>query len=283
MTIKCPLCGEVCESDVEIQVGQHVQCPFCDGKFYYGDEQNADDAGSLLNEDIDSGAGESKAKVRFCAYCRAAIPEAAIFCGKCGRKVIANCNNDIGTKDDSLPSHGSRPHSNAGILVKWAVAIFIVICIANAVAKIRGCLSDSGRREAKYEETEKREEGISQEDAIKMAYILGALSGANNANNANSSGRSDAVRSWSRPVQPTRYDNNYESFANQGRMSESRNASAPVSTRSYRQSSDIWECCYCHRQVWSPWRPRNEEYNCLRSPKVGGFGSCYFERVDARR
>ena len=99
MTIKCPLCGEVCESDVEIQVGQRVQCPFCDGKFYYGDEQNADDAGSLLNEDIDSGAGESKAKVRFCAYCRAAIPEAAVFCGKCGRKVLVHDDNGVCTRE----------------------------------------------------------------------------------------------------------------------------------------------------------------------------------------
>lgn len=338
MTIKCPLCGEVCESDVEIQVGQCVQCPFCDGKFYYGDEQNADDAGSLLNEDIDSGAGESKAKVRFCAYCRAAIPEAAVFCGKCGRKVLVHDDNGVCTREADkrevklcgqcgakIPATASfcpgcgravlveesneikatvetypsavEPaaevnSANHGyfknllrLIVKWAVAIFIVICIANAVAKIRGCLSDSGRREAKYEETEKREEGISQEDAIKMAYILGALSGANNANNANSSGRSDAVRSWSPPVQPIRYDNNYERFANQGRMSESRNASAPVSKRSYRQSYpfEVWECCYCHRQVSSPSRPRNGEYTCLRSPKVGGFGSCYFERVDARR
>lgn len=207
-------------------------------------------------------------------------------CPFCDQKFFFKASpQSAGQSDDSLPGHGSRPHSIAGILVKWAVAIFIVICIANAVAKIRGCLSDSGRREAKYEETEKREEGISQEDAIKMAYILGALSGANNANNANSSGRSDAVRSWSPPVQPIRYDNNYERFANQGRMGESRNASAPVSKRSYRQSYpfEVWECCYCHRRVSSPSRPRNGEYTCLRSPKVGGFGSCYFERVDDRR
>ncbi len=255
MDIQCPYCGNVGSVDVTLTEGQPLRCPFCNQKFFFK-----------------------------------ASPQSA------------------GQPDDSLSNHRLRPHSIAGLLgwiagwttllvarilkgfiaiVKWAVGIFIFICIANAVVKTKGCFSDSGRREVRCEETEEREEGISQEDAIKMAYILGALSGANNANNANSlgnSGRENSMRSWSPPaVQPTRYDNNYENFANQGRMSESRNASAPVSTRSYRQSSDIWECCYCHRQVWSPWRPRNEEYTCLRSPKVGGFGSCYFERVDTRR
>ena len=36
MNITCPLCGKTCESDVEISVGQHVQCPFCDKTFAYG-------------------------------------------------------------------------------------------------------------------------------------------------------------------------------------------------------------------------------------------------------
>jgi len=208
-------------------------------------------------------------------------------CPFCDQKFFFKASpQSAGQPDDSLPGHGSRPHSIAGILVKWAVAIFIVICIANAVAKIRGCLSDSGRREAKYEETEKREEGISQEDAIKMAYILGTLSGANNANNANNlgnSGRADAVRSWSPPVQPIRHDNNYESSANRGRMSESRNASAPESKRSYTRQLGIWECCYCHRQVQSFWRPRNEDYTCPSGTVDVIPRSCWFERVDNRR
>ena len=36
MTIKCPHCGDVYESDEEISVGQHVECPFCANNFYYG-------------------------------------------------------------------------------------------------------------------------------------------------------------------------------------------------------------------------------------------------------
>ena len=256
MDIQCPYCGNVGSVDVTLTEGQPLRCPFCNQKFFFK-----------------------------------ASPQSA------------------GQPDDSLSNHRSRPHSIAGLLgwiagwttllvarilkgfiaiVKWAVGIFIFICIANAVVKTKGCFSDSGRREVRCEETEEREEGISQEDAIKMAYILGALSGANNANNANSlgnSGRENSVRSWSPPaVQPTRYDNNYESFANQGRMSESRNASAPESKRSYTRQLNLWACCYCHRTEWSVSRQRNEDYTCLSSG-ADGFRprSCFFERVDNRR
>jgi hypothetical protein len=36
MKITCPNCREVCETEQEIQVGQHVICPFCNVKFVYG-------------------------------------------------------------------------------------------------------------------------------------------------------------------------------------------------------------------------------------------------------
>ena len=35
MRIQCPLCGETCESDEVPDVGQHVLCPYCNGKFSY--------------------------------------------------------------------------------------------------------------------------------------------------------------------------------------------------------------------------------------------------------
>ena len=34
--IKCPICGNVCEADFEVAIGQHVICPFCENKFSYG-------------------------------------------------------------------------------------------------------------------------------------------------------------------------------------------------------------------------------------------------------
>lgn len=42
MTIRCPLCGEVCESDADIPVGEQLECPFCGNSFSYG-------PGCLLN------------------------------------------------------------------------------------------------------------------------------------------------------------------------------------------------------------------------------------------
>lgn len=41
MTLKCPLCGEVCEIDVEVTEGQHVLCPFCERKFTYSSGNSA--------------------------------------------------------------------------------------------------------------------------------------------------------------------------------------------------------------------------------------------------
>lgn len=35
MLIRCPDCGETCETDTDIAVGQHVVCPFCEVKFAY--------------------------------------------------------------------------------------------------------------------------------------------------------------------------------------------------------------------------------------------------------
>ncbi len=40
MQIKCPICGEICESDVMPDIGQHVLCPFCSKKFSYSGTKN---------------------------------------------------------------------------------------------------------------------------------------------------------------------------------------------------------------------------------------------------
>ena len=56
MTIKCPHCGELCESDEEIPAGCNVECPFCSNKFYYGA-----DAGNVANP---SNAAASNAVVK---------------------------------------------------------------------------------------------------------------------------------------------------------------------------------------------------------------------------
>lgn len=85
MIIKCPHCGEICESDSEIAVGQHIECPFCAKKFTYG--QDTDSLGNLPNEDrLSRTTSESKEETRFCGHCGAKISVTASFCPKCGSK-----------------------------------------------------------------------------------------------------------------------------------------------------------------------------------------------------
>lgn len=35
MKMNCPYCGEICETESDLQEGQHVVCPFCGEKFVY--------------------------------------------------------------------------------------------------------------------------------------------------------------------------------------------------------------------------------------------------------
>lgn len=39
LVFNCPHCGEQCETEEEMQIGQHVVCPYCERKFSYGEEQ----------------------------------------------------------------------------------------------------------------------------------------------------------------------------------------------------------------------------------------------------
>ena len=83
MTIKCPHCGEVCESDEDIPVGQHIECPFCANKFYYGMDNT---------------------EATFCGYCGAKIPATASFCPGCGRGVVGEEANAIETTAAADPT-----------------------------------------------------------------------------------------------------------------------------------------------------------------------------------
>ena len=41
MQLHCPHCGQICETEQELAVGQHVVCPFCGVKFAFGVEENS--------------------------------------------------------------------------------------------------------------------------------------------------------------------------------------------------------------------------------------------------
>ena len=50
LVFNCPHCGEQCETEEEIQIGQHVVCPYCERKFSYGEEQGKE---SICSRDME--------------------------------------------------------------------------------------------------------------------------------------------------------------------------------------------------------------------------------------
>ena len=90
MIITCPLCGAELESDVDIAIGQHVVCSFCERKFTYG----ADEASDAENADVSAAEAmhEDEFPDRFCWKCGAEIPPDSVFCPACGQ--------DLRTKED---------------------------------------------------------------------------------------------------------------------------------------------------------------------------------------
>jgi len=100
MTIKCPHCGEICESDSDIPVGQPIECPFCAKRFSYTGEM------ALPNGDRSSGtATESNNESRFCGHCGTKIPATASFCPHCGSKnALAGKDKTAEAKADSVSS-----------------------------------------------------------------------------------------------------------------------------------------------------------------------------------
>ena len=69
MKMKCPLCGKVIETTVEVSVGQHVVCPWCERKFSYGISQEKPVRIEVPDrekcDEVREGGGESVQDIRF--------------------------------------------------------------------------------------------------------------------------------------------------------------------------------------------------------------------------
>ena len=48
MQMKCPYCEEVCETDFEPVIGQHLICPYCGEKFSYPDNAKECESAKVL-------------------------------------------------------------------------------------------------------------------------------------------------------------------------------------------------------------------------------------------
>lgn len=71
MILTCPHCGEKCECNEALEVGQRIQCPFCNKVFEYASEAPVQES--------------SHQGVKFCASCGAQMALEARFCPNCGR------------------------------------------------------------------------------------------------------------------------------------------------------------------------------------------------------
>lgn len=75
MILTCPHCGEKCECNEALEVGQRIQCPFCNQVFEYAAEAPVQES--------------SHQGVKFCASCGTQMALEARFCPNCGREVNA--------------------------------------------------------------------------------------------------------------------------------------------------------------------------------------------------
>ena len=75
MILTCPHCDEKCECSEALEVGQQIQCPFCNEVFEYASEAPVQES--------------SHQGVKFCASCGTQMALEARFCPNCGREVNA--------------------------------------------------------------------------------------------------------------------------------------------------------------------------------------------------
>ena len=143
MNIKCPHCGEVCESDIDIHVGQHVECPFCSNKFYYG--MDTGDLGNSSGEDAPSKATTEadKMETKFCGRCGTKIPVMASFCPKCGSNVVLE--EDIATEatvetDSSTVEPAAEIRSANHGYFKKMLRLIVLTMVLSAISTIVSCI-----------------------------------------------------------------------------------------------------------------------------------------------
>ena len=141
MIIKCPHCGEICESDSEIAVGQHIECPFCAKKFTYGMDTGS--LGSSPNEDRYLGAvAESNTETRFCGHCGTKISATVSFCPACGKdlrtKEVERFEAKVADFSNGVNHTIKEQWLNSGPLQKMLSLLWLSVIIS-ALSVLIGC------------------------------------------------------------------------------------------------------------------------------------------------
>ncbi len=136
MRIECPHCGEACETDAEILVGQRVLCPFCNRTYRYG--CSSDEKVLVLGRGNSEPGRES---FKYCAYCGAKMESESAFCPDCGKSVesgSANCP-DCGKSAVSETVDGTKECAKMQRLLRlmrWTLGIGVA-------SSLVGCMDPS--------------------------------------------------------------------------------------------------------------------------------------------
>ena len=127
MQIKCPICGEICESDVMPDIGQHVLCPFCNGKFQYSGEHLAPQPQTKVLMRVHNAPPRQVTTIRrahkFCRECGSEVSLNAAICPNCG-----------------VPVAGTKLAANGGVKVPnhmvEAILITLFCCMIFGIIAI---------------------------------------------------------------------------------------------------------------------------------------------------
>lgn len=158
--VTCPFCGSSSVVDVDLTAGQHLVCPYCENRFTYGEEVTTggkvtntqlqslvnvscphcgtqyevqqSECGAVAicqvcNKEFVVGQRESasktqrlKQKVKFCAKCGMKMPMDALFCPRCGGKVIdANGQTANGSQVEAQNSPATGKLQKLFSMIVW--------------------------------------------------------------------------------------------------------------------------------------------------------------------
>ena len=139
MQITCPSCGNACEIDGEISVGQHLLCPFCSHKFSYSGIEQDDvpfSHGTQVEESIQGGI------VVKCPFCGTdyemdkSIEGVTCYCNVCNKDFIAQkvqltetSEQRTSTSVDRLNTLGSTRAGHLGTRTKVGSKMLMILCV----------------------------------------------------------------------------------------------------------------------------------------------------------
>ena len=131
MQINCPNCGNTCEVDGELPIGQHLVCPFCSQKFSYSDVPQ----GGSLGESI------KIADVIKCPHCGTkyevdeSIDGGTCQCSVCNKDFVINVRQpvEVAEGQNAALIYRSKSVSISNFLKRYCSKRFMAACVLSAI------------------------------------------------------------------------------------------------------------------------------------------------------